>query len=303
MSEALRIGVTASALSEEVRQVPAIARQLGFDGLLFDAQGLGVDLTALTSSGRREFRHVLSSQDRELIGLRFETGARGLGPGADVDQVLAQLDGAMEAAKGLLAPLLCVDVGPLPIPPPQERPKPKISAEHAGLILIPTLSAVPAPEATTLHYIPMQIDPVFVAQVDAALADLGRRADRYGVTVALRSDLSPFSALERALRQASCPWFGIDLDPVAMLRDEWEPDEIFSRLGSLVRHVRGHDALRGADRRTKAAILGKGDTNWGELLANLDAAGYNGWITVDPLELPDRRAAASAAAKHLRSLR
>ena len=59
------------------------------------------------------------------------------------------------------------------------------------------------------------------ATLDAALAELGRRADRHGVVVAFRSELAGFAAIDRALKSAACPWFGIDLDPVAMLIDEW----------------------------------------------------------------------------------
>jgi sugar phosphate isomerase/epimerase len=155
-------------------------------------------------------------------------------------------------------------------------------------------------EITGAHDPPPPIDTESTAQVDAALAELGRRADRYGVTVALRSDLSGFDALERAIQQARCPWFGMDLDPVAILRDEWPQDEVFSRLGGLVRHVRARDALRGADRRTQAASIGRGDVNWDALISDLDSAGYRGWITIDPMELTDRIGAAKAGLARLR---
>src|SRR5947208_2317375 len=82
------------------------------------------------------------------------------------------------------------DVGLLPRPARVEKPKPKVTQEQAGLILLPTFAAAPAPEVTAMPETPASVDPVFVAQVDGALADLGRRADRYGVTVALRSELS-----------------------------------------------------------------------------------------------------------------
>jgi sugar phosphate isomerase/epimerase len=145
-------------------------------------------------------------------------------------------------------------------------------------------------------------NPAFVAQVDAALVELGRMADRTSTVVALRSELSPLSAIERALRAADCPWFGVDLDPAAVLADEWDLDAAFSRLGPLVRHVRARDALSGAAGRTKPAPIGRGDTSWPQLLSNLGEADYRGWVTVDPLELPDRPAAAAAGLAHLRSV-
>jgi sugar phosphate isomerase/epimerase len=79
-------------------------------------------------------------------------------------------------------------------------------------------------------------------------------------------------------------------------------EETFSRLGALIRHVRARDAIKGTAHRTKPAILGRGDTDWPHLLANLDGAGYEGWLTIDPVDLPDRRAAAVAGLAYLRGL-
>jgi sugar phosphate isomerase/epimerase len=297
-----RLSIVASTVSSDPRVAPSRARELGFSGLLFDAYSSSLNIPDLSASGRREFRHVLSAQDQQLVGLRWDTGPKGLGPGADVDRVLARLDRVMEAAAGLVAPLVTVDLGPLPEPPPTLKPKPTITPEQAGLILLPTAADVTAarqPEAPGVSRPPP--DPSLVSQVDGALTELGRRADRYGVTIAFRSELASLSAVERVLKAMACPWFGVDLDPVSVLHDEWNLDEVFSRLGSFLRHVRARDAVRGADRRTKPAVVGQGNVNWGELLSNLEAAGYAGWITVDPTEVPDRAAAAIAARRHISS--
>src|SRR5207247_1763074 len=136
------------------------------------------------------------------------------------------------------------------------------------------------------------IDQALLDSVGSALTEIGIGADRYSVTVALSSSLASFAALENAIASARCPWFGVDLDPVAMLGDEWDADAIFSRLGPLVRHVRARDAVCGADRRTKAAVIGAGSVEWEALLARLDQSGYQGWITIDPVELTDRAGAA-----------
>ena len=295
-----KYAVVAAALTTDPREAPTIARTLGFDGLLFDAFSADLDIPSLSATGLREFRHVLSAQDRQLVGLRVDLGAKGFGPGADVDRLLSQFDRVLQSAAGLGSPLVCVEAGPLPDPPPESKPKPKVTPEQAGLILIPTLSAPPTPEETHAEQPPPKIDPVFVAQVDGAMAELGRIADRYSAIVAFGSDLASFAAVDRALTAARCPWFGIDLDPVAILRDEWEIDEIFSRLGPLIRHVRARDAIRGADRRTKPATIGRGDTKWDHLLSNLDGAAYHGWITLDPTELTNRLNAATAGVKFLK---
>ena len=298
MSE-LPIGIVAAALSNDPRAAPRLARAAGFAGLQFDAVSSSLDLTDLSQTGRREFRHLLGSGDQQLIGLRADPGTKGFGPGADIDRVLARFDKIMEAAKGLSAPLVCIDAGALPEPPRSEKPKPRVTAEQAGLIILPERSMSPPQQGEPARPGP---DPAMLAQVDSALSELGARADRVGVTIAFRSDLASFAALERALTAAACPWFGVDLDPVSILRDEWNIDEVFSRFGPLIRHVRGRDATVGADRRTRPAIIGQGSTDWGESLAALDSTGYRGWITIDPIELSDRPTAATAGAKHLRKL-
>lgn len=262
----------------------------------FDAYSPALRIPDLSDTGRREFARLLRSQDQRLVGLRADLGPRGFGPGADVDRLLDHLERAMEAAVGLEAPLLCLDVGPLPAPPAEVKPKPVITPDMAGLILLPNLPVAAMPEEP-----PVPPDPAFVSQVDGAMSELGRHADRYGVSVALRSDLAGFAAIHAVLRRANCQWLSIDLDPPAVLCDRWDADKIFSELGPLIRHVRGRDANVGAERRVKPAAIGRGNTTWPELLANLDAVDYRGWITVDPAELTDRAGAAAAGLAHLRA--
>ena len=300
IGQSIQLGVVAAAVaSGDVRQTAPAARRAGFRGVQFDAVAAGVDVTELSQTGRREFRHLLSGADQQLIGLRVDVGAKGFGPGADIDHILARFTKIMEAAKGLGAPLVCAETGPLPEPPPSARSKPRVTPEQAGLIIIPDLSPPPPPPAEPA---PRPADPAMVAQVNTALVEIGGRADRIGCTVAFRSDLASFAALDHVLTTVACPWFGVDLDPVALLRDDLSSDEVFSRFGPSIRHVRGRDAVLGADRRTRAAVIGQGSTNWGELLASLDSAGYRGWLTIDPLELPDRSGSAVAGADYLRKL-
>jgi sugar phosphate isomerase/epimerase len=284
------LAVVAAAMDDDLRVAALSARSLGFAALQLDVRLGGLDLTQLSQSGRREVRSILRSRDLDLAGLRFDLGGKGLGPSADIDAALDRVESVLEAAAGLECSLVCIDPGPLPAPPPDEKPLSAISSEMAGDIIIP------AARETKIVESPRKVDPTFAASVDGALVELGRRADRLGVMVAMRSDLVGFAAVDRALKAAACPWFGVDLDPVAILRDDWKADEIFSRLGDAIRHVRGRDALLGADRRTKAAMIGSGSVDWGKLMNDLEGVGFNGWITVDPMELGNRRVGAAGGA-------
>lgn len=281
------VSVVATAVANDLRSAPKAARELGFAGLQLPLLFGGVDLSQLSGTGQRDVRHLLSTQEQRLAGISVDLGPKGFGPGADIDRLLRRCADAMQAVRGLSADLIVMDLGPLPQPPPEETPQPpKPTGGMAGLILLPTaaeIASVSRPPA-----LPATTDASFFSQVDAALLELGRLADRTSVTFALRSDLSSFAALERALKTASCPWFGIDLDPVALLRDEWTPDQVFSRMGDLIRAVRVRDAIGGAAGRTRPAPVGQGDTAWDEMMSRLHAAGYQGGVTVDPTDLPDR---------------
>lgn len=295
-NDALKLAVTALALSDDVRQTPRIARTLGFSGIQFDAFGRELDIPGLSLSGRRDFRKILSAQDQQLAGLRMDGGPKGLGIGADVDQLLSRVDRAMEAAAGLGSPLLCLEVGLLPEPQRAATSSAPISKADAGIILIPEPAPAPVQPPTPPP------DPALVSQVDDALREIGRRADRYNVMVALRSDLSSFAAIDRAIRAADCPWIGLDFDPSLALRDDGTLDEIFSRLGSWIRHVRARDAIAGSDRRTRPTVVGQGNVDWCAVLGNLDSADYRGWMTIDPTDLGNRSAAAVEARKFLEAL-
>jgi sugar phosphate isomerase/epimerase len=294
----LKLGVVAATMSADPREAAAASRAAGFAGLLIDAISPTLNVTELSQTGRREFAQVLRSNDQQLVGLRAEIGGKGLTTGVDIDRILSGLGKIIEAAKGLSpTPMVVLDVGPLPQPAADVKQPPRVTPEQAGLIIIPEMKPAPPQESRPVP----GPDPALLAQVDNALRELCALADRVGGTVALSSDLASFAALDRALAAVACPWLAVDLDPIAMLHDDWTADEIFSRLGSQIRHVRGRDALAGADKRTKPAPIGRGSIDWPKLLSDLDAASYRGWITIDPLELTDRRAAAIAGLAHLRT--
>ena len=299
-NSAQTLAIISTTFEQDPRRALIAARSNGFTGIEFDAISPTLDLTELSQTGRREFRHMLVASDLTLVALRADTGPKGFARDADIDRLLARLTQVFEAAKALVVrPLVCIDIGALPEPPTPTAPKPTITPEQAGLIIIPTSPPPPPPQESRPVPAP---DPAAIAHVDAILHELCTRADRVGVTLAVRSDLSSYAALDRAITAAACPWFGIDLDPVAILRDHWGTDEVFSRLGGLVRHVRARDATVGHDHRTRPAAIGHGDVDWGQLAALLDEAGYNGWLTVDPLELSDRQAAGREGLGQLREV-
>src|ERR671916_1719777 len=121
--EGLKLAVAASALGDDPRQSPKRAQGLGFSGIAFSAYSNTINLPDLSSSGRREFRHLLTSQNQQLAGVWVDLGPRGFSPGADIDRLLDRLDKVLETAKGLAAPVVSLDLGPLPPAPRVAAPK------------------------------------------------------------------------------------------------------------------------------------------------------------------------------------
>jgi protein TonB len=144
------LAVTAASLADDPRRVPEAARRAGVAGVLFDAYSPALDIPELSQTGRREFRHRLAAQQQQIAGLQVDLGGKGLGPGADVDHLLSRLERAMEAARSLAAPLVCVDLGPVPAPAPEERdgaaasPSPRSEVRAAGPAPA-SLTAAPSP--------------------------------------------------------------------------------------------------------------------------------------------------------------
>jgi len=288
--KALKCAVTSGSLADDIRAAAAMAQALKFSGLVVPSRTAAVDLTELSKTGSREYRHIVSSFDLQLVAIECTLGKDGFSLKSDIDRSLSRLSKVITAAVELGLAMVCLDLGPLPIPPLGEKPKPKISPEQAGLIIIPELKPeASAPDSSRVE----KRDLAFEATVTGALQALGQIADRLGTIIALRSSLAGFASLEHVIVGSGCPWFGVDLDTVHMLADEWSSDEIFSRLGSHIRHVRARDATKGTGGRVLPCAVGAGSVDWPALLGNLDAADYRGFVTIDSTDLPNRATAAA----------
>ena len=303
MKLANRIAIVADALNSDPRAAAAHSHQLGFSGLQFDAFG-SAKLTELSQTGLRDFRHTLSSHNQAFVGSRVDFGIAGIMPGADVDRILHQLEKVFEANRPLGSSLVCAEIGPLPEPVISPVVKQRISQAQAGLLLLPD----PTSLAESVEPV-NPIDPAVQQKFDtassfvaSALAAIGELADRYQIALAVRAELASYAAIAHALESARCPWLGIDLDPVALLRDQWPVDEIFAKLATKILHVRARDAQSNSSHRTKPAIIGTGHTRWPALLHLLDDASYQSYLTIDPIDLPHRPTAAIAGLAALNKL-
>lgn len=297
MTSRVVFSVWGPAFGNDLREVVRQARQYGFSGIQLDATSRMIDLSDLSSSAIREIRHLFSTHQLQLCSVRLEYGPSGLGPEADVDQCLDKTDMILNRASELGSAVVCLDLGRLPPVQRTVLPKPRITPDMAGLILVPEIST-PAPEPE----VPTRVDPSLLSHWQSALGQLGEMADRYGMVLGLSSSLSSFASLAGLLKEMDCPWFGVDLDPSLVLKDSWSSDDVFDALGPQIRHVRARDVVIGEDRRTQPAVLGRGDVKWREVLSALDESGYSGALTIDPSQLSDPGSSAVTGLTQLRAI-
>ncbi len=299
MTSRVSFCVWGPAFGNDLRAAVPMIRKAGFTGMQIDAAATRMlDLVELSSSGRREVKRLLDANNLQLASIRIDLGSSGLGVPSDADRLLDRVDSIINASAEMACPVVCVDLGRLPPAQRAPKPRPQVTKQMAGVLILPDAPTLADPEPPAM---PTRIDPAIVSHWQQALGQLGEIADRYGSVLALASSLSSFASLESLLKQVDCPWFGVDLDTSMMLKDEWSLDETFDAFGSLVRHVRARDAVRGEDRRTKPTIIGRGDLAWRDLLGALDGAGFSGSITLDPSELNDPQAGAIAGLKQLQA--
>ena len=289
--------IVAHALSTDLRVAIDAARRAGASGVALDPL-IFPELVADSQTARREIINLFARAQQPPIAIDVRLGTAGLDPRgrADVEREVDRVASAIAVARGIGCPLICCDLGPLP-PAPDEpaSPKPAISAKQLGALILPDPPKVSAASRPTAPR-----EPAFEANVDHALREIGARADRVGALVAFRASLASVAALAAALARVDCPWFGLDLDPAALLVDEWTPEELFRRLAGQIRHVRARDARRGAAGRSQPSELGAGQVEWSELVAFLRDADYRGPITDDPTDLPNRAASAARGIAFLR---
>jgi sugar phosphate isomerase/epimerase len=287
-----KLSVLARAFPGDLRTSLRSAASIGFTGVVLDSISPALTLHELSQTGRRELLHVVSACNLSLTAVQARLPGDGFAPKADIEASLAHATRALQAAADLKCATLLLEVGALPpAEADTEAPAPKVDPGLLGLLVLPSRQDV-ATIAATRASAPVRRDEPFEQSCDAALSELGQRADRFGVSVALRASLSSFASIARAVRAARCPWFGVDLDPIALLADEEPMDAVFSRIGPLVRHVRLRDGVRGLGNRVQPTLIGEGKLAWPRLLSLLDDAGFGGPLSIDPSDLPNPAIAA-----------
>ncbi len=260
------------AVDGDLRIAAAGAARRGFDALTIPAALL--EPRAISTTGRREVRHVLSQHNLTAAGLRHDLAGKGLTKSADADRVIDEMRPVLELARDCAFAMVACDLGTLPRSPGVAMKRTEIDPLKAGLILLP--DAVDVAEVTSSPLTEAELR--HAAFVNDVLREIGAMVDRVGMPVAFAASLASTADLAHGLSMADCPLFFREIDPAAAVEDVIaDVDAVVKRLPTVL-HVLARDA-HSAGGKTRSAIVGEGDVPWADLLESLADADFAGFIT------------------------
>jgi len=118
-----------------------------------------------------------------------------------------------------------------------------------------------------------------------SLGDLARSAQRTGARLALVPLGQPPERIAALLTAVPDPTIAVALDPAEAILSGYDPADVIAAAGDRLALVYARDATRGrAGRRGVEAALGRGNVEWEELLARLEAVEYRGPLVVRPVD-------------------
>ena len=186
---------------------------------------------------------------------------RGLGDQLELDARVAAIKSAMEFAWSLQAPILSARIGKLPA---------DVESKQYQLML-------------------------------EVLSDIVRHGNHVGTTLAIAPTHDSPEALQTLVGAVQTGPVGIDFDPAGFVSAGYNAVAALRALHAQVVHFEARDAIRDVDGTGQEVALGRGETDWTELLVLLHEMEYRGWVNVNRTQGEDRAGDASRAVKFLQN--
>jgi len=260
------IGIDVDDMRLETKEALRAAAELGFSGVQIGTAAGDVTPDALSPSGRRHLRRLLSDLGLSLPSLTADYAGLRWTDSKTVEERVERTCRALDLARELSAPILSAGAGALTHP---------TSGEPSAIAL-------------------------------AALRRVGEFADSRGVALALRPAYDSPERLERVLRELNCPSIRVCVDPAAMVMAGANPLALVERFPDQILLVNARDGTAGGpDRPGEEVRFGEGDVDLSGLFAALRDADYRGAYvvrrTASQSPIPDLCTARDELARFLRS--
>lgn len=134
------------------------------------------------------------------------------------------------------------------------------------------------------------------------LEDLARHGNHIGTTLAVTPTVDSPEHLKALISSIRGGPIGIDFDPAAFVSGGQNPTSALRTLHEHVIHCEARDAIRDMDGSGLEVALGRGETDWVELLALLHEAEYRGWMNVTRTQGDDKPGDALRAVRYLQNI-
>jgi sugar phosphate isomerase/epimerase len=151
--------------------------------------------------------------------------------------------------------------------------------------------------------IPPESDPSSRETFVGALRELGRRADRRGVRLAVETGPDMGEPLRALLDGLDSNGLAASADPSALLQNGHDPGQAVRALGPWVAHAYANEASPASSALSTFARrtgLPPGALDWEEYLGSLEEVNYRGYLTVWPDPARDPSAQFQAIVERLK---
>lgn len=134
------------------------------------------------------------------------------------------------------------------------------------------------------------------------VSDLARHGNQVGVTLAVTPTHDSPEVLREFVTAVKTGSVGIDFDPAAFVTAGYKPEDAFRQVHSLVSHFTARDGIRDIDGGGLETALGRGETEWIELLPLLEESDYSGWTTIVRTQGDDKPGDVARGVQYLKTV-
>lgn len=268
-----RIAVQTVCLKQSISEALHTAAQLGCEGVQFDASQ-EIRPADMSKTGLRHLRKLLDDLNLRVASIALPSHQGYAQPEGLQERVDTALS-AMRMASQLNARVLVFNLGSVPTPP-RDLDGPIVSgSQESGAGAIGGAQALGLEEGL--------LDSC--AQEWSTLIDvlhsLASQGNRLGVQLAAYAPMTDPKILKRLIGALPEGALGVDLSPAPLVAHQGSAIDFINVLGTHVLHVHGNDAIRDLKSGQGMEVeLGRGATDYPELMGRLEEFGYRGWMTL-----------------------
>jgi sugar phosphate isomerase/epimerase len=268
-----RIAVQTVCLKQSISEALHTAAQLGCEGVQFDASQ-EIRPADMSETGLRHLRKMLDDLNLRVASIALPSQQDYSQPKGLQERVDRALN-AMRMASQLNARVLVFNLGSVPTPTRDLDRSIASGSQASGAGAIEGVQALEFEEEQL-----DSCDGEWSTLVDV-LHSLASQGNRLGVQLAAYAPTTDPKILKRLIGALPEGALGVDLSPAPLVAYQGSAIDFINVLGPHVVHVYGNDAIRDLKSGQGMEVeLGRGATDYPELMGRLEEFGYRGWMTL-----------------------